>query len=113
SRMKAKGVDPNRTVFVGCRTVEEVEYLRGWGGGSVIGLHADTSIRFKRCVARDRPNEALRLEDFVKKDMREFEMGLARVLGAAVNRFLINEGSLLDLGALAQIEIRNHIGKSK
>jgi dephospho-CoA kinase len=106
--LRSKGIDPDRVVFVGCRTLEEVEYLSKCSiHATVISLHADTSIRFQRSIERDRPQKALTLADFVKQDMRELDMGLAHILSRA-NRFIANEASFADLEAIASHELMSH-----
>lgn len=109
SRIASQGINPDEILFVGCRTIEEVRYLKKVVNDAVvIGLHADTSTRFNRCLTRDRADRALSLSEFIRRDMREMEMGLAHILGHSVDRFLVNEKSLTEFEDLVKEEVGNH-----
>jgi dephospho-CoA kinase len=107
-KLRSQNLDLDRIVFLGCRTAEEVAYLRKCARSvAIVGIHADTSIRFRRSSVRDRPDKAKTLRDFVKQDMRELDMGLARVL-RAIDRFIVNEGSMDNFASLTEHELLTH-----
>lgn len=106
-RILRLGLDMNQTVFVGCRTIEEIRYWRSLVSNTrVIAVYADAMIRFQRCVVGGRINEPF--TEFVRRDMREFEMGLAAILAYGTDYFLVNQGSMAEFEELAMREVREH-----
>lgn len=105
-RMTSMGFDLDSTVFIGCRSIGEVEYLRELGTiQRVVAVHADTSIRFGRCHDRNRTDRPATFEDFLRRDMREYDMGLAGILASKVDTFMMNEGTLEEFEASVSVEL--------
>lgn len=86
-------------VISGMRGMHELKFLKEkFGSGFFsVGLLASESVRFKRCLARNRHGDANTLEGFREMDVRDlkyFGNGDSAVLS---DYFIINEGTMEDL----------------
>ena len=100
-------------VYVGCRNPHEIRYLRDTVKEvRTLGLFSDTLERFQRSMQRGRQDNPFTLTDFIHRDMRELEMGLASLMAHCIDRLVINNDSLdVYLGG-ARTEIINYFGVS-
>lgn len=62
----------------------------------VVAVHASPKTRFQRLIQRARADDALTWEEFLKRDTRELDIGLGRVIAEA-DVMLINEGEIKEL----------------
>jgi dephospho-CoA kinase len=89
------GYDLRRLVCMGFRAAGEVEcFRRLLPSTRVIGIYADTTIRYERGLLRDRADCARSLEDFVRRDMREYSMGLAALFSRTLDVLVLNNGTM-------------------
>jgi dephospho-CoA kinase len=108
-RITNNGIDLERTIFIGCRAAEEVYYLKQHSNRArAIGVYADASLRFQRCLDRNRSDRLETLTDFIKRDMRELEMGLANLLVHATDQLVINNATRAEFEAVASKIIQDH-----
>lgn len=108
-RMTSNRLEFDRLVFIGCRHAEEITYLKEVDSKArAIGIYADESSRFKRCLKRDRADKLADISQFVRRDMRELEMGLAGLLAYALDGFIMNNESLAAFEASASREIETY-----
>lgn len=106
SRIVQAGYDVSRLVCVGLRAAGEVTYFRSaFPDVKVIGIYADASIRFERGLVRQRDDCAKRFEDFIRRDMREYAMGLAALLASTLDVLICNNGSMQDFETAVRREL--------
>jgi len=79
----------------GCRSHAEVEAFRSALGDGlcVIALHSDPATRYQRLRSRGREDAPADMEEFRRRDEREMEWGLARVIALA-DVMVVNDSSL-------------------
>jgi len=96
-RIIQTGLEPASLVLVGVRAAGEVEYFRRRvSATTVIGIYADTTSRYERCLIRDRQDCAKNIQEFIRRDMREYAMGLARLFSGTLDFLMLNNGTLAD-----------------
>ena len=105
ARLQEADIDLEHLVFIGPRALGEVEYFRSHVHQvEVIAVFANASTRFLRSRLRDREDASLSFEDFIRRDMRELQMGLARLLSDGNYTLLPNEGAKDDFqGAVERL----------
>ncbi|MCC7542856.1 MAG: hypothetical protein IT379_41960 [Deltaproteobacteria bacterium] len=105
-RILRDGHGLDNLVLVGLRAAGEVDFFRRVVPGTrVVGVLADTSLRFQRGLLRGRADRAATLEQFVRRDMREYSMGLASLLGTAIDLLMWNNGTLDEFQRSAALEV--------
>ena len=101
--LKAHG-SLNRLVICGPRRPEEVETIlcQGWDVYTVY-LYSNAHLRFQRLQAVESESRySLAYSDFVKRDLREYAWGLAKVGLMKGIEILLNEGRIDDLKKIGQ-----------
>ena len=85
---------PNRDVIVeGIRNLAEVyEFRRHFPGFKLIAIHASPTTRFHRIFNRNRSDDSMNWQTFVKRDLREIEVGIGSAIALA-DYAIVNEGS--------------------
>lgn len=85
----------DRVLVDGLRGRAELEVFRKAFGEAlvVIAVHASPKTRYERMMRRHRSDDALTLEAFRVRDLRELSWGLGDVIATA-DLVLVNEGSL-------------------
>lgn len=72
---------------------------------TLVAVHASPQIRFERLRQRRRADDALTLEQFQARDMRELDVGLGRIIAQA-DIMIVNEGDLDALQTQVQQTLR-------
>ncbi|MEM4717683.1 MAG: AAA family ATPase [Desulfurococcaceae archaeon] len=80
-------------VIDGVRSIREIEFFKRTGNVVIIAVHASPNTRFRRLIARKRPGDPIKYEDFIKRDLTELKFGLGNVIALA-DYMIINEGSI-------------------
>jgi dephospho-CoA kinase len=77
----------------------EVDMFRErWGPDfRIMALHSSPGTRYRRLLARGRPDDPIDRSMFDERDRRELAWGLGEVIAVA-DIMLLNEGTLEDLG---------------
>lgn len=105
-RVTQGGFDLSRLVCIGFRAAGEVEcFRRLLPVTKVIGLCGDTTTRYERGLVRGRADAARTLEEFVRRDMREYSMGLAALFSRTVDVLLFNDGSMREFEERVEQEL--------
>jgi len=82
-------------IIDGFRACEEVDLFRdNFNEVVVYGVYADSKTRYKRHIKRFRDSSILTYEQFIKKDMIEYDFGIARMLENYVHDIIINEDTI-------------------
>ena len=89
---KLKSLKGPNVVIDGARSEFEIAVFRqAIDAVTVVAVHASLNLRFQRLVQRRRADDALTWEVFSKRDARELDIGLGRVIAQA-DVMLVNEG---------------------
>lgn len=94
---KFPSISESDVVIDGARSEAEVKSFRqATGQVIVIAVHAAPNVRFERLSQRGREDDALTHEAFLKRDVRELDVGIGRIIAQA-DIMIINEGEFEDL----------------
>jgi len=85
--------DSQVVVVEGARNFEEVDELRKHYRVRTLAIHASPSIRFSRLNSRGRSDDPKNWNDFIIRDQREIDVGIAKLIDTA-DRMIVNEGSI-------------------
>lgn len=98
---------PERTIIDGSRSLMEMSAFRAALGEDtrLLALHSSPRTRFERLRKRDRYDAPRDLHEFEERDERELGWGLGSLIAMA-DIMLVNEGSLEDLHALVEKELK-------
>ncbi|MCS7364547.1 MAG: AAA family ATPase [archaeon GB-1867-035] len=78
----------------GIRSLAEVEeFKEKYGEIIIIAVHASPKTRFKRLKKRGRSDDPKNWEEFTKRDLRELEVGIGKVIAIA-DYMLVNEDTI-------------------
>ena len=81
----------------GIRSLHEVEAFRErYGRLHLIAVHSSPRTRFKRLIARGRPDDPSDWEEFCKRDEVELSVGIGSAIALA-DHMLVNEGPVEEL----------------
>ena len=81
----------------GIRSLHEVEAFRErYGRLHLIAVHSSPRTRFKRLIARGRPDDPSDWEEFCKRDKTELSVGIGSAIALA-DHVLVNEGPVEEL----------------
>jgi len=83
-------------IVEGIRSEDEVRELRSKFEVVTVGIHASPKTRFQRLLARGRSDDPKTWDMFYKRDSRELDVGLCRVIALA-DVPLLNEGTIDEL----------------
>ncbi|MFX1295621.1 MAG: AAA family ATPase [Promethearchaeota archaeon] len=87
-------VEGNIVIIDGLRSYEEVElFQKKLKKFIVIAIHASSRTRYKRIQKRRRYDDAQNFKTFQKRDLREINAGLAKIIALADIVF-VNEGKI-------------------
>jgi len=81
----------DRVVIDGVRNIEEVEEYGKIGRTVILAIHASPSVRFMLLTERKRPDVPPSWEEFVRRDLREIEVGAGAVIALA-EEVVVNRG---------------------
>jgi len=86
-----------KTIIDGIRSSEEVNIFRLEleKDAPIVAIHSSPKTRFERLKDRAREDAPETWEEFNKRDKRELDWGLGRVIARA-NQMIVNEGTLPD-----------------
>lgn len=95
-RVKQEAPHAEIVVIDGVRSLDEVEEFKKFFDDVVIvAVHAPPKVRYERQLSRGRPDDATRVEDLVKRDLRELEFGIGSVIAMA-DYMLVNVGKTIE-----------------
>ena len=81
----------------GIRSLHEVKAFRErYGRLHLIAVHSSPRTRFKRLIARGRPDDPSDWEEFCKRDKTELSVGIGSAIALA-DHVLVNEGPVEEL----------------
>ena len=88
----------SKTVVIeGVRSLEELKFFKEHCEKlHLIAIHASPKTRFKRLLARGRPDDPKDWRQFEERDFRELQVGLGSVIALA-DIMVVNEGSITEL----------------
>jgi dephospho-CoA kinase len=111
--LQAKALNVRHALLTGLRSTGEADAIRA-GGGIVIGVDADTRIRYNRIYTRQRDSEARKsYDEFLLQDDHE-NKGIARTGGLRGIRAIITEADIVldNNGSMEALEeqVRTKLG---
>jgi dephospho-CoA kinase len=94
----AKNLDANIVVVDGVRREEDIRYLKGLDGFVLLGIDADSKVRFERLVLRNENigDDKKTFEDFLADHNKETEITIPAIMKTAYV-ILDNNGTLTEL----------------
>lgn len=89
--------DINKLVIDGVRNFEEIDFFKKMLGSNfiIVAIEVSNETRYKRAMLRGREDDSLDLDLVKKRDEREINWGLDRVIASA-DIVVSNEGNLED-----------------
>ncbi|MEM4482845.1 MAG: AAA family ATPase [Candidatus Methanomethylicia archaeon] len=93
---KIERIKSDKILIEGVRNIEEIKEFKNIGKVTIIAVHASPKTRFKRLIDRGRKDDPKTWEEFEKRDFRELEVGIGKVIALA-DKVIINEGTLEEL----------------
>lgn len=85
-------------IIAGYRAAEEIQYTtKEVDCALVLGIYANSQLRFQRKLKRDDPPGDYEYTQFVEKDFQEYQFGITRILQKFSDNLIINEGSIASL----------------
>ncbi|MFD1588136.1 AAA family ATPase [Halorientalis brevis] len=98
------------SIISGFRTQEEIEIIRSeFDSISVIGIYANSLLRYQRKLKRDNPKSGYTYRDFLQKDFTEYSFGIMGALTHQLDGLIINESTLDELYESVDKEILSQI----
>lgn len=86
------------SIISGFRTQEEIEVIRNeFDSIYVVGVYANSLLRYQRKLKRDNPKSGYTYRDFLQKDFTEYSFGIMGTLTQPLDDFIINESTIVDL----------------
>jgi dephospho-CoA kinase len=86
------------SVISGFRTRKEIEIIRNeFGSICVIGIYANSLLRYQRKLKRDNPKTGYTYQDFLQKDFTEYSFGIMETLTHQLDELIINESTFDEL----------------
>lgn len=93
-----KKSDSDLAIISGFRTNEEIKVLqREFGSIKVVGIYANSLLRYQRKLRRDNPDSGYSYREFLEKDFTEYDFGIVKILDKKSDDLIINEGTYDDL----------------
>ena len=91
---KIKKINKNKIIIDGVRSLKEVKRFQKELNKEIkiISIHSSPQTRFQRLKNRGRSDDPKKWEEFKRRDMRELDFGLGKVI-ALSDEIVINEGS--------------------
>jgi dephospho-CoA kinase len=103
-------MDSENVVISGFRTKEEVEYFESkFEDVFVVGIYANSLLRYQRKLERDNPDPEYAYRDFVKKDLIEYNFGILNVLEVQAEKLIINESTFDELYSKIETEVLDEL----
>jgi len=91
---KIKEAKQEKVVVEGIRSLNEVEaFKKFFKNFQLVAVHASPKTRFERLIRRRRSDDPKNWENFVKRDLRELNVGIGKVIAVA-DYMIVNEGTI-------------------
>ncbi|WP_229121649.1 AAA family ATPase [Halapricum desulfuricans] len=90
--------DESEAIISGFRTKQEVDFIKKkFSDVLVVGLYANSLLRYQRKLRRDNPESEYEYQDFLQKDFIEYNFGIMEMFDSEEDILIVNEGTLDNL----------------
>jgi dephospho-CoA kinase len=91
--LKIKETKEKKVLVDGVRSLQEVEeFKKYFQNFTLLAVHSSPKTRFQRLSRRGRSDDPKLWDTFLKRDLRELNIGLGKVIASA-NFMIVNEGT--------------------
>lgn len=110
---KIERLGAKKVVVDGIRSLAEVAYFRKVGSTKVVAVHASPKRRYELLTKRGRKDDPKQWADFERRDMRELELGLGKVIALADYMVVNEKVNMEELKELARRLVNEVFGEEE